>query len=1211
MFHEPSAVFPLGREELDPLRLDVPSRAGATPPRVVGGKYVLGARLGGGAMGTVYAATETETGDSVAIKVLEGMTPTSLWQFKREFRELADVVDPNVVRLRELICDAGRLYLAMERIRGRELDAHLRRFRHDDRRELRRALAQLADGVAAIHVAGKLHLDLKPSNVLVEDDGRVVVLDFGLATDRRSACEWIPAGTPEYMAPEQAIGRAIGPWTDCYALGVILYEALAGRLPFEEDDYVALVKAKRRGGPRPPSSFVADVPADLERLCLRLLEPDVERRADLDELRACLRAPGSNPTRRTRQPPLELVGRNPELRRLRDAFDEARGGRATAVAVEGRAGIGKTALARRFLDDVRRLESAVVLEARCHPRDALPFRMLDTLVDALVGALLAEREVEVEALLPPGIEALAQLFPVLDRVPAIARGRIDRSSTDLGGSAMIALRELVERLSRCRTVVLFVDDLQWSDVESAWLVRELLETVRGSVMFLGCYRSEDVAICPALTELDRPAPDGLMQRIALGELAPEDARVLVAGRLPVDADRTHVDAIVAEAGGHPTLLTALATGAHAATGASLASVFAARVEGLSVAARALLDIVVAAPTSVALARVRSSLSGDGASIAFVELCSAQLTRQLGYGDTARIELYHPAVRLAVVGPRMLAAAARVQAHRVGGMAPAHQLPIAARTASVGRRRERGEAALHAATQAERVLAFERAAALYGLALRNLATTPRRARDLQSRRAGALAAAGQPASAAGQYLRAAGRVHEAGARASRRLAADQLFRCGHSEEGLAVLRSVMYDADLHLAESDADARRRWLFNRVMLRLGGLRPRRRTRRSDAASTGRLDAYWTAATGLGDADPLRGCELGSGHLVAALRGGDPRHVARGAAYYASRLACFRPMSAMVDDLLRLAERTATEVDSAALRGVVATMSGIVEFERGNLVQASRALDAAALCFSSPGEGQWEHMLNHRYRVLALAQRGELGECMRVLDDGGRSDCDAPTLSTDVLLRVALGHWPHLLDGAPRPAGAAVDAAVARLPQYGAPDARAWASLARIQIALFERKFGVASRIIRKAQTRPWAGPGADRPSLRIWLAYADATCAVATDQFRRAERMAQALRGASPIADALAGLVGAQLRVRQGEVEGVGRALHAAAAALDASGLRLHAMAARYRAAQLRGGPSGDTERAQLRAALVGEGAREPVQLLSIFVPGVCEGTGGGRA
>src|SRR5262249_41072246 len=153
--------------------------------------------------------------------------PADLHRFKREFRALADVNHPNLIGLHTLEADGGQWFFTMDLLAGTNFLSHVRPGGVVDEGRLRAALAQVVTGVMALHARGVIHRDLKPTNVLVTDEGRVVLLDFGLVVELEragsSASSQQGAGTAEYMAPEQAAGLPVKAPADWYAVGVMLY----------------------------------------------------------------------------------------------------------------------------------------------------------------------------------------------------------------------------------------------------------------------------------------------------------------------------------------------------------------------------------------------------------------------------------------------------------------------------------------------------------------------------------------------------------------------------------------------------------------------------------------------------------------------------------------------------------------------------------------------------------------------------------------------------------------------------------------------------------------------------------------------------------------------------------------------------------------------------------------------------------------------------
>ena len=247
------------------------------------GDYEILEELGRGGMGTVYKARQVDLDRIVALKMLHPgvASPETLARFQREAKVLGKLRHPNIVRLLSVGEESGRCYLTMDFIEGDTLSELIARSRtRDERRRLVRYLAVVARAVHFAHSRGIIHRDLKPSNVIIDAEGTPFITDFGLAKElgvgQTVTLSGATVGTATYMAPEQAEGRgeAIGPKTDVYALGAILYEVLAGRPPFQGATGVAVLHKVCRDTPRPPRQLNRSVRRGLERICLKCLEKD-------------------------------------------------------------------------------------------------------------------------------------------------------------------------------------------------------------------------------------------------------------------------------------------------------------------------------------------------------------------------------------------------------------------------------------------------------------------------------------------------------------------------------------------------------------------------------------------------------------------------------------------------------------------------------------------------------------------------------------------------------------------------------------------------------------------------------------------------------------------------------------------------------------------------------------------------------------------------
>ncbi|HTU60054.1 MAG TPA: serine/threonine-protein kinase, partial [Polyangiales bacterium] len=455
-------------------------------------------------------------GERLALKKLLRVDSRSVQLLKHEFRSLADLHHPNLVKLYDLGRSHGAWFITMEYLRSGDLLTYLNTSLDSLTSQapgvpanqnsttpllvrLCGAFAQLAHGIEALHRAGMLHRDLKPRNVMV-DEGRVVVLDFGLVREVGDTAATVTrdgtvAGTPAYMAPEQAEDAPLSAATDWYAFGVMLYEALSGALPFD-GDIREIIRKKLAAELVPLDERVSYLPKELCALCMALLARDPQKRPDyativqtLERLAPHLafvaplgsmsgRAPGRS------QPSAAIFGRTAEHELLTQAFQRTRAGKCVAVHVRGSSGNGKSALVEHFLDSLKlgrafEHEDVLVLRARCHEREAMPFKALDGLLDTLTAFLERMDDVWVSHVLPVQVADLARAFPVIERLAAMQKLL---AQTPPRGDAVLerasaerALRELLRRIAGRQALVLFIDDLHWGDLDSVRILRSWLE----------------------------------------------------------------------------------------------------------------------------------------------------------------------------------------------------------------------------------------------------------------------------------------------------------------------------------------------------------------------------------------------------------------------------------------------------------------------------------------------------------------------------------------------------------------------------------------------------------------------------------------------------------------------------------------------------------------------------------------------------------------
>lgn len=565
--------------EVDPLMLVAP-------------RYRIEARIGQGGMGTVYRAIDTTRREPVAIKFLHRRGISAAERIRREFRALVELAHPNLVQLFELRIDGEHGFVAMEWIDGVDWLTYVRAIGPACPLRLRATLLQVADALACVHAAGRLHRDLKPANTLVDVQGRVVLIDFGLSTEldtTESAVRPI-AGTLPYMAPEQFDARPLSPAADWYSLGVMLYEALTGVLPFT-GDLRAQLEAKRKPLTGDELERLTAAPADLAALCIELLASDPAARAGYEAVcRAAqfgaspVRASPRSSTSQVRQ----LIGRARELEQLETAWLKAQTGEAAVVIVDGVSGIGKTSLVRDFAQ--RQAEQgALVLRSRCYEREAFPFKAVEALVAGAVDYVADQPAPQRAELAPAALAGAVPLFPKLARLvgkpkaPADGRndshgkptGSIDGAAAPTLAHASLptppavlageALRRWLMVLARATPIIAVIDDVQWDDADSAELVAAVLRPpAPPPILWLWCVRRESRRQSHLIELFERHDFRSLIYQatISLEGLSTSDGvrllAELVAARpaaaRPADTNLDRLRDWVADTGGHPYLI---------------------------------------------------------------------------------------------------------------------------------------------------------------------------------------------------------------------------------------------------------------------------------------------------------------------------------------------------------------------------------------------------------------------------------------------------------------------------------------------------------------------------------------------------------------------------------------------------------------------------------------------------------------------------------
>lgn len=925
-------------------------------------RFELRQRLGTGGYGEVFEAFDRERGASVAVKYLRRFDPEQLYRLKKEFRSLADIRHPNLVHVYQLFSGAEPPFFTMELLHGDDVSQYLTaapRFGTslDALRIGREYLCQLCKGVIALHESDLLHRDIKPSNVFVTTGGRVVLLDFGLVTDLRgpnSGTTLALAGTPYYIAPEQIDGARLTEATDWYAVGVLLYEWLTGRRPFEGSVLDVLTR-KKGEVPVPPSACTPGLPTELDQLCVRLLDRDPAKRPNGYEVLRILQGPGpvvgcdSDRGRVART----FVGREPHVMALQRAFDKTEDGSLVCVHVRGASGVGKTALIKRFLCRMQEARpDCIVLSGRCYESESAPHQGLDELVDHLARYLKRLGPTAAQPLLPRYFGLLARLFPVLQDFKAAGRALPEiPDPREQRHRAFACLRECLVRMSATHPLILWIDDLQWGDEDSVRVLNDLVRSMDPfSCLVILTYRDSDLATNPALCALEADPGSGrtistiLEIETLLYEEARELAAVLVQDACPDEDWRPLADAIARESRGNPYFATELVRYATSipdrtnlnAGAFGIAHIIKRRIALLPEPALRLLELIAVAgqPVSSEVCLPAVGLGSDFHDLRS-RLIREHLLRPHLCDGRDELDLYHDQIREAVVGNLSKEAASvyhglLADALEATGSTDHERMGVHCEAA--GRREPAVRYLVLAARDAVRMLAFDRAARLYRRVLDLGESLPDRQATLEEL-ADALSNAGRGQEAAETFLAAsiggdAGRSLDL-----RRRACEQYLRSGHVDLGNALSRSLLREVGLPYFERHWVVLASLLWGRLQLRWRGLSVRPGER---SGSTGemrqKLDVCWTIAVGMSMIDVMRSADLQGRFTLMALDSGDPSRVALGlSAELAAGAIDGKRSQERTDALFTRAMSLAREIDDAHATAFALSMRGAVSWLTG----------------------------------------------------------------------------------------------------------------------------------------------------------------------------------------------------------------------------------------------------------------------------------------
>ena len=920
------------------------------------------------------------------------------------------------------------------------------------------------------------------------------------------------------------------------------------------------------------------------------------------------------------------------------------------VFLHGASGMGKTALVRRFLDGLRERDSdVVILEGRCYERESVPYKALDSLVDQLSRYLRRLPRSQAGAVLPRDSGALARLFPVLREVDAVVELRPRTVQTtdahELRRRGCAAFRDLLARLVDRHPLVLVIDDLQWTDADSAALLTDLIfDNDASPVLFIGCYRTEEGSSNTALgallsaAEAARRRGSGAVQTAAVDELSVPDAYELAETLTQKQRAVAAVDSIVRESGRSPFFINQLIQYAamlgRAPVGAaplevlagdapidlSLDSVIRARTVSYGDEARRLLQVL-----AISAGPLELSLAGDAARLGpaalrgSMALRAARLARSRIAGSAEKLEVYHDRIREAIASDIPAGELKQLHGRLAAVLA---QSPGADPEALVhhfhgaGQNESAAAYAVVAGDRARDALAFDRAARAYRFAL-DFGRFDDAGRAVRMKLGGALAAGGRGYDAAQAYLAAAAHANPGTVLELKRCAAEQLLQSGYLDEGVQVVGEVLRSVGLRLAPTPRQALLSLLLLRARIKLRGLRfIERDETQIPAEALVKVDTCWSITTGLAIVDHIRSAEFGARNLLLALNTGEPLRIVRALAmelaYTSIAGAVSQPQN---ERLIRIATGIAERVSNPEAGALLTLARGSAAYMQG-LWTAARALcESAEQVLRERCTGvAWQLDTAKFYTLLALFYLGDIGELSRRLPVLVKEARERDALYAETILRTRISYLACLASGDAPGAGQAVREGMERWSHRGFHNQHYYEMVAGSDVLLYtgdgtaawkglQKKWGDLGRtlllrvqpvLIESLHLRARAALGAAVDPAT--------TVSERTSLVNIAERDARQLdRIGAPWGQALAGLIMSGVATLRGDRTRAVTHLEVAEATFEPANMGLFLAVARRRRGELLDGPRGEQLQQSADTWMRSQTIVDPARFAQMLAPG----------